>query len=263
MPLWSVACTACSGSIIACLWAASASQPAMPPMRPWPSAGRCHTVLRLAFIVAIVSTMGWSLSALSDILVCSEGGDSCLRFTGGMQFSTFTRWCWMLQGFYYIVALVAAGPAPQLARLAQVLFEISLATALLVSFVTYTVLVPGALLVDQPSYRRGSVEILLSYQGHIMHSMNTVFIFTELTVCRPRCRVWLQDLPYGILFLLMYLVFEWIFHAKTGMWHYPFLDYNKAVAVPAHVMLLFTFVCFWHAGIRVTGSRTGSRTLSD
>jgi hypothetical protein len=43
------------------------------------------------------------------------------------------------------------------------------------SFITYTVLVPSALLLrdSMPAYEHGPIEILLSPQGHIMHSLNT------------------------------------------------------------------------------------------
>ena len=43
------------------------------------------------------------------------------------------------------------------------------------TFITYTILVPVALLVrdSQPAHQQGAFEILLSPQGHIMHSLNT------------------------------------------------------------------------------------------
>merc|ERR1712139_338181 len=106
---------------------------------------------------------------------CSEDGKHCLQFAGRMQLTTFTRWCFLLQGVYYWLSM-AENLHPILARVNQVLFGLSFSSALLVTLVTYGVLVPAALLIDHPPHMHGNIQILMSPQGHIMHSMNTVFI---------------------------------------------------------------------------------------
>ena len=45
---------------------------------------------------------------------------------------------------------------------------------------------------------------------------------------------------------LRYLLFEWVFHSRTGLFHYPFLDYTASTAEIAHVAL----VLFGHANWR-------------
>jgi len=178
-----------------------------------------------------------------------------MRFSGAMQFSTFTRWCWMLQGLYYLVALASCA-VPRLVRLAQVLFGMSVATAFLVTAVVYMVLVPGALFMEQPPHRKGSIQLLFSAQGHIMHCLNAVFIIIDFTVSPHAQQMCMADLPYGVLFGGVYVVFEWIFHARTGMWHYPFLDYDKNLAEVAYLLLFLAFVAFWWIGSQVTHLRS-------
>ena len=60
------------------------------------------------------------------------------------------------------------------ARIASVLFGVAFSAALITTLITYTVLVPGALLrTPQPS-QAGAVAVLFSPQGHIMHLANLV-----------------------------------------------------------------------------------------
>eukprot|EP00929_Paragymnodinium_shiwhaense_P107178 TRINITY_DN73244_c0_g1_i1.p1 TRINITY_DN73244_c0_g1~~TRINITY_DN73244_c0_g1_i1.p1 ORF type:complete len:275 (-),score=46.27 TRINITY_DN73244_c0_g1_i1:537-1361(-) len=264
MPFWSVACSVAAAAAVSCRWASS--QTTTPPkVLTWPG-GFNLCVSRLVFLAVNVGTLCWSYLKLSHVEVCSEDGDRCLQFSGAMQFSTFTRWSWMLQGLYYCIALFAS-ISPQadgssssfsLQRAAQILFQMSFGTAMLVTTVTYTVLVPGAVLINHPPHRAGNIEILLSPQGHIMHSLNTVFIVSEMLLCRrqkfPGIGMWVSDLIYGVLWCLAYVMFEWIFHWRTGLWHYPFLDYHKASAEAAHLVLVAVFVAFWYAGSRITGS---------
>mmetsp|Transcript_6232 Transcript_6232/g.14270 ORF Transcript_6232/g.14270 Transcript_6232/m.14270 type:complete len:142 (-) Transcript_6232:107-532(-) len=132
------------------------------------------------------------------------------------------------------------------------MFEVSMVSAFLVTSVTYTVLVPGALFVEQPSSRRGAVEILLSPQGHVMHSLNTVFILTDFAVSRCKRQVFMQDVIFGILWSFSFAVFEWVFHSRTGLWHYPFMDYNRPTAELAYIGLAAVFFGFWRLAALVT-----------
>jgi len=163
-----------------------------------------------------------------------------------------------MQGLYYSVAMLAAlapaktsGGSAVLQRAAQILFQVSLGAALLVTTVTYSVLVPGSTLIEHPPHRQGNISVLLSPQGHIMHALNTIFILIEMSQCRRQgfpIGIWLRDLPFGVLFCVSYLVFEWIFYSYTGFWHYPFLDYDKPFAEVSHLALVGAFVAFWYVG---------------
>lgn len=250
MPLWSAACAVAAVSCGVCAWAVR--QPPPPPVGKWTS-GALVTFLRCTFLAVVVGTLCWSYVSLGDVMLCSDDGQRCLRFAGSMQFTTFTRWCWMLQAVYYALA-VAARAVPLLSRACLVLFEVCVATALLVTTVTYTVLIPGALLTPQPPHRRGAIELLLSTQGHIMHSMNTVFILSDYALSRSASRVWMAHLPYGIAFGVAYVLFEWAFHSSTGFWHYPFMNYDLAFAEVAYLALFAAFTFFWRLAAHVSGA---------
>lgn len=206
-------------------------------------------VLRCAFVVVIVGTLRWSLNNLNHVVLCNDTGGNCMKFEGAMQFSTFTRWSWMIQGLYYITAnLRSFGVVTP--RFVQMLFGISLTAALMVTSVTYLVLVPGALLIPQPAHKAGAIEILLSPSGHIMHLCNTVFIVIDMVLSKQY--MLLKDMPLGLYYGLSYVVFEWIFHHFTGMWHYPFMDYNAPFAGAAYAALVLVFLGYWTLGYKVT-----------
>lgn len=163
----------------------------------------------------------------------------------------------MLQGVYYMVAIVAsAAPASRanfLCRLVHPLYQTSMSTAFLVTFVTYCVLVPGAFLVKIQPHLRGAIDILLSPQGHIMHVLCTVFILTEVWALQGAVHVEIADFRYAVGYGALYLVFEWLFHAQTGIWHYPFLDYDRPMAELSHLALFLALAAFWRAGQAATG----------
>lgn len=251
MPFWSVACTCATVSI----WAATRTREKRPPTVRWPS-GAIVSAVRTAFLAVVVGTVSWSWFALSHVVVCSDDGKHCVRFEGAMQLTTFTRWCWMLQGVYYALAVVSA-VWPGLSRTCAVLHEVSLATALLVTGITYGVLVPCALLLEQPDHRRGSIQLLLTPQGHIMHSANTLFMLVDTKLTGPAGRVWLSDLRYGIAFGVTYSVFEWWFHHVTGLWHYPFMDYNQPFAELAYLALFAVLLLCWMLAAAFTGEKNG------
>ena len=97
---------------------------------------RSLVLLRRICAANVLLTMAWSYFSLSHVHICDDTGARCLRFAGTVQLSTFTRWSWMLQGVYFLS--VSFGW-----RGSELLFGVSLASALLVTAVTYSVLVPG------------------------------------------------------------------------------------------------------------------------
>ena len=190
------------------LWT-TGRMPSPRPRPPPPPPGTLLVLLRCAFIVNIIGTMVWSMLALSDVQVCSESGDSCLTFRGGLQFSTFTRWSWLLQGIFYVCANL------QLNSVSQSLFGVCLSSALLTTFMSYTVLVPGALLIPQPAHKASSIRLLLSPQAHIMHTCNTLQIVTDLWLCRG-FTMQPAGMRYGVGWPFTFLLFEWAFYDQTG-----------------------------------------------
>lgn len=200
--------------------------------------------LRCAFVLVVVATLTWSLIALSHIKVCDDTGELCMAFKGAIQFTTFTRWCWMLEGLYFFCAILSQLGVTG-SRTTQLLFSVSLASAVLVTTVTYGVLVPGVLFTPQPVHRQGHVEILFSTQGHIMHSLNLSFMLIDAMFSKRL--MYQQDLIWGVSWCLTYVCFEWWYHFVTGQWHYPFLDFNKSFAPASYAALQLTFIGYWFA----------------
>ncbi|KAL1522611.1 hypothetical protein AB1Y20_017594 [Prymnesium parvum] len=190
--------------------------------------------VRWAFVANIVFTMIWSFITLSDVVLCNDSGDRCFTFSGWAQFTSFTRWCWILQGVYFVSANLGL-------RCARVLFSVSLSSALLVTSFVYLVLIPGALLRPQPGHKAGNVALLVSTQAHIMHLCNTLQLLWDLWFAKTYTAQ-LSDAQYSIAWGLMYVVFEWIFHHYSGMWHYPFLDFTKPFSSLSYTGVLCTSV---------------------
>jgi hypothetical protein len=177
-----------------------------------------------------------------------------MQFEGWVQFSTFTRWCWILEGVYFTAANVAhyvRGPATS--RIAQILFGVATASAMMVTTVTYGVLVPGALLIPMPEHRQGSIEVLLSWQGHTMHSANSLFMICDTYLSKQSMQR--KDMIYGIGWGISYVLFEWVFYAYTDAWHYPFMNYNAPFAVVIYAVLLGVFSLYWYIGCKASDSR--------
>jgi hypothetical protein len=175
-----------------------------------------------------------------------------------VQFSTFTRWCWLIQGLFYASSLARCQQRAKLAasRATHILFQISWASAILVTVVSYGVLVPACALLPVPAHKQDMVTVLLSPQGHIMHSFNTfmiwlVFKLDHTLYAQPR------DFPYFILFCMCYVGFEYWFHATYGLFHYPFLDYNKPFPLPecSYAALIGVSWLFWSVICKVSAQR--------
>merc|ERR1711956_46160 len=107
----------------------------------------------------------------------------------------------------------------------------------------YIILVPGTILIPQPAHKQGAISILLSPSGHIMHSLNTVFILFDAKFSKQCMQP--ADITLGASWVLIYLVFEWLFHFHTGGWHYPFLNYDKPYATLVHMALFGVFCAYW------------------
>lgn len=211
-------------------------------------------LLRCIFVAVIVGTLYSSVLSsnhnLNHVVVCEDSGTQCFKFEGVYQFSTFTRWCWMLEGLFFISANLSDCFGMLSPRFVQALFGVTSSSAIMVTTVTYGLLVPGALLLDNPPARQGSIEILLSYQGHAMHSLNLVFMLCELWFSGRTMQ--LADLPFGLSWGFLYICFEWTFFYYNGIWHYPFLNYNHPFALLFHIILVGVFAVYWIWGCKLS-----------
>ena len=183
-----------------------------------------------------------------------DGSNKKVLLLHAERFTTFTVWCWALQGAFYALAVVAslldagilscldhpflstllsspAGLAAQRVALgaAWVLFETSFSVAFLVSAVVTFVLIPATVKRKLPL---DSFFLLLPL---VMHNLNAVNMAVELS---------LNSLPFSpshyvftVMFGMAYVVFSWYWFSKKGIFYYFFLDYERQGAV------------FWHLGL--------------
>jgi hypothetical protein len=193
---------------------------------------------------------------LSHLDICNEEGNNCIKYAGAVQFSTFTRWSWMIQGVYYAAANLNDSGVLR-PRLLQLLFGISVSSAFMVTSVTYCVLVPSALLLPQPAHKQGAITILLSPAAHTMHLCNTAFIVTDMILSKQTMQ--LADMYVGFGYLLSYVIFEFIFYFYTGNWHYPFMNYNLPFAYATYGVLLAVYCGCWMLGCRVSAMNTAKK----
>lgn len=226
-----------------------------------------RSILRCLFACLVVATISYAYSTLKHVKVCTVDGSACRPFEGYLPFTTFTRWCWLLEGVYFIVANLASethtlkkdrreGGAlvRALSRASQALVGVCMASALLVTVVVYAFLVPSALLLPQPAHRQGAIEILFSGPSHVMHSCNLLFMLIDLRLS-PRAVIMRgDDLKLGLAWCTLYFAFAIGLYEGTGFLHYPFLDYKGGKglhAFAACVVVVGVYVGFWRLGTRL------------
>lgn len=183
------------------------------------------------------------------VQICDDTGRRCFAFDGIVQFSTFTRWSWMLQGVYMVSANLHW-------RISRPLFGVSFSSALLVTTVAYGVLVPMALFRTHPPHQAGHITVLLSPTSHMMHLTNTAQMLCDVWLSQDRT-MRVADLPYSIGWLLLYGLFEWCCYARTGMWHYPFMDYTQPYAWASYSILVGVVSAYWRLGSSVCRAFAG------
>jgi hypothetical protein len=150
----------------------------------------------------------------------------------------FTVWCWSLQGIYFAAA-VYLGLAhilhwsvhPVVLTATPILYEISFATAYLVTFLVTYVLIPGTI-------RRGvNPTTFFKFFPLLMHNANALFMMTELLLNDIPFRF--SHFPYIVFFGQAYVIFSWHVYRRIGVFYYFFLDYELKFAVIWQLGLLF------------------------
>ena len=168
-----------------------------------------------------------------------------------MKVSTFTRCCWLLEGAYFLLASCSHFyPYPVLSRITEIIFGVVTASAILVTTVTYGVLVPGAMFLSVPKHLAGDLQDMYSWESHSMHIANSVFMLIEAKLSKREMKA--KDSVYGMIWGVTWVIHEWIFYQYTRMWHYPFMDYNAPLAPVVYTALLAALMMYWYLGCRVT-----------
>ena len=81
---------------------------------------------------------------------------------------------------------------------------------------------------------------MFNWRALLMHNANVALMCGDWLVGRLPLKVAHLPLPVG--WGCAYVLFAWAWHAKTGVYYYPFLDHTLPwwQAVPMHAALLGT-----------------------
>lgn len=146
-------------------------------------------------------------------------------FVHSGRWTMFTFWANTVGAAYFWFAavcsamLIHSGTVPSSSwPVMTVLWEITFPMAFLVNLVVSYVMIPG--LKEEGRYDRVGAMLMLKPQ--VTHNGYALAAAIEaVLVCPPLA---LSDFPVIILFGLAYIVFAYILFAKTGIFHYFFLD---------------------------------------
>ncbi len=166
-----------------------------------------------------------------------------VHIKGTQRFTMFTVWSWCVQLLYFGLSSYLTfidGSNRQLIHACVVLYELSFASAYLVTMVTTFVLIPA-----QVKRGIGADNFFRPY-SLIMHNLNVVNVAIEMifnkipfTACH---------FPFSILFGVAYTVFAWYWYEVKGIFYYFFLDYRNKYAIVWYIGLLCTMALFFFAG---------------
>ena len=93
---------------------------------------------------------------------------------------------------------------------------------------------------------------MLNWRPVLMHNANVALMVADLLLGRlPVCA---SHLPLPLMWGAAYVLFAWGWHARTGVYYYPFLDHTLPwyKAVPMHVALLAALSAFHFLGAFVS-----------
>jgi len=209
--------------------------------------------IRLAIAAFQIGFLIHRVQVDSQIKVCNVGG-ACVPFSGAYIFSTFTVWCWATQAVYFLLAGLASAAGERVARYRiflfslWVLYQIMFAMALLVTITVWCVLVPHLHLGKWLGIEEAGQGLAIMYSafGYTTHILNLVFMFAELSLNRLPFQH--QHIVFCITWGQLYLLFSWIFHSKTGVWFYFFLDYEPSYALVPYVLLTSVLFFYYRFG---------------
>lgn len=210
-------------------------------------------LIRLSFSSVVFVSLYYVVSDKEGLEVTVSSSDGALQtitLKHLERLSTFTMWCWTLQGFYFLFAAISTavshlGGGRALSSLQAfkitcwISFEISFALAYLVTFLVSFVLIPAAISRKIPHKFFAPVPVLC-------HNANSIFMGVEIAL--NRLSMPLSHIAFIQLFGLAYVVFAWNLHRKKGIFFYFFLDYDRPYAV------------FWYLGLFIAVNLTLSQS---
>jgi hypothetical protein len=177
-----------------------------------------------------------------------------VEFAGVERLSTFTVQCWTLQLVYFALAAAfsamyltggqAGAMGAVLGQVTHVLYEVCVATSLLVTSVVTLVLLPARL-------KRGDyagARRMLGWRPQLMHNANLLFATSELLL--NGMPILAPHFVFAGLFGIQYVFMTWWWLKRTGIVYYAFLDPTlppkKSIAL--HTVLILALACFFALG---------------
>ena len=219
--------------------------------------------LRLTFLsvvaVSLYSSLTDKVPHVFNLMLYKDSklAPKAVPFKGFERLTTFTTQCWMLQGLYFAAAALASLahlggfslPAPLL-RATHMLFDVCVATAMLVTAVVTFVLIPARI-------SRGDAAGLarmLTWRPMCMHNLNLLFVATEMLF--NGLPIVLSHALFPAIFGIQYVLTSWWWLKRTGIVYYPFLDPTlpPAKAIAVHAGLFGVLVAFFALRVAVANA---------
>ena len=93
----------------------------------------------------------------------------------------------------------------------------------------------------------------------MMHIMNTGQLLVELRLSGGARGMRPADFAYALAWGLLYIFFAWVWHARTGLWSYPFLDYTHPYSWASYAALLGALATSWWVACRLCAAAAAGR----
>lgn len=202
---------------------------------------------RAAVVLVSVAVIG--LSAEGKTM--EPEGPRSIKFnvTGLARFTTFTSWCWSMQGVYFCISAYCSAahlypgrlspPPPAVHAATWVLYEVCLATSILVTVVVTFVLIPTA-------KRTDGHKQFFTWEPLLMHNANIAFMIAELLL--TAIPVHPVHFSFAAILGVSYVIFSWFWFWSTGVFYYFFLDFRRKKAVLMQLALVVALVVFYGFG---------------
>ena len=208
-------------------------------------------VIAASFIVSICIFL-YLDQPLHLAIVKVDGSVKKFTIEGYERFTTFTVWCWVLEGVYFTLTSLCSLDyifeinffSGYWLRAAWILYEVSFSVSFLVTLVVTFVLIPATRASKLPD------DVFFHPAALSMHNLNVVFMTCETLLGRTTFHV--MHFPFVILFGIIYVLFAWYWNKVKGVFFYFFLDYNRNWAILWHLGLLimvnvYTNICIIEA----------------
>jgi hypothetical protein len=196
----------------------------------------------------------FSMALWQATVISADFANPHAKHGPGITLCFYTTWNYLLQTVTWSLAATASasslcsvrGPSALLRCATHTAFSVCLACSMLVSLVTWTILLPQDLMRLQ--HERGEScagpvgqSSYLGFFSYNEHAVNCAALLLEWSINR----LLLQRSAFGFVFawMLLYSAFTWVQQAYTGLWPYFFMRVDTWAAVGWYAALPILHVC--------------------